>query len=128
MMFTERETTYFEAAALLKKCGLEPVEKADYRVGIYDEEDDLAATGALVGDMLQMPCIALDANKFQMRETCHAVREFRRFLKRDACAAHLGIDIDENAERTPRFRRGSLRQSHALLRIDHHRKRRRLRV
>ena len=58
MMFTERETTYFEAAALLKKCGLEPVEKADYRVGIYDEEDELAATGALVGDMLQM--IAVD--------------------------------------------------------------------
>lgn len=57
-MFEEREIAFWEAQALLKKCGLNPVERADYRVGIFDEDEELLATGALVGDMLQM--IAVD--------------------------------------------------------------------
>lgn len=57
-MFTEGTVCFREARPLLEKCGLFPVERADYRVGIWDSQDELAATGALVGDMLQM--IAVD--------------------------------------------------------------------
>ncbi len=57
-MFTEGTVTYREARPLLEKCGLFPVDCADYRVGIWDSQDELVATGALVGDMLQM--IAVD--------------------------------------------------------------------
>lgn len=57
-MYEEREISYKEACPLLRKCGLVPEERADYRAGIFDEEEELVATGALVGDMLQM--IAVD--------------------------------------------------------------------
>ena len=57
-MFTEGTVSFREARPLLETCGLFPVDCADYRVGIWDAQDELAATGALVGDMLQM--IAVD--------------------------------------------------------------------
>ena len=57
-MFTEGTVTFREAKPLLEKCGLFPVDCADYRVGIWDIQDELVATGALVGEMLQM--IAVD--------------------------------------------------------------------
>ncbi|MCQ2419897.1 MAG: [citrate (pro-3S)-lyase] ligase [Clostridia bacterium] len=57
-MFTEGTVSFREARPLLEKCSLFPVDCADYRVGIWDSQDELAATGALVGDMLQM--IAVD--------------------------------------------------------------------
>lgn len=58
-MFFEQQISFREAEALLKKCGLNPVDNADYRVGIFnDEDEELVATGALVGEMLQM--IAVD--------------------------------------------------------------------
>lgn len=57
-MFTEREIRFFEAEDLLKRCGLNPVDRADYRMGVFSPEEELIATGALVGDMLQM--IAVD--------------------------------------------------------------------
>ena len=57
-MFTEGTVSFREARPLLEKCGLFPVDCADYRVGVWDSQDELAATGALVGDMLQM--IAVD--------------------------------------------------------------------
>ena len=57
-MFEEREISFFEATELLEKCGLHPVDCADYRMGVFSPDDELIATGALVGDMLQM--IAVD--------------------------------------------------------------------
>ena len=74
-MFEEREVSYIEAAPLLKKCGLNPVDNADYRVGIFDEEDELAATGALVGDMLQMIAVdpALQGEDLSVRVVTHLV-------------------------------------------------------
>ena len=57
-MYTEERISFGEAAPLLKKCGLIPVDNADYRVGIFNADEDLVATGALVGGMLQM--IAVD--------------------------------------------------------------------
>ena len=57
-MFTEETVSFREAKPLLEKCGLYPVERADWRVGIFDAQEELAATGAFVGDMLQM--IAVD--------------------------------------------------------------------
>ena len=57
-MFTEGTVSFREAKPLLEKCGLYPVDRADLRIGIWDAQDELAATGALVGDMLQM--IAVD--------------------------------------------------------------------
>lgn len=61
-MLSEREIKLGEAAELLEKCGLNPVDCADYRVGLFTEEEDrLVATGALVGDVLQM--IAVDPER-----------------------------------------------------------------
>ena len=57
-MFDERPISLLQAEELLNKCGLIPVDNADYRVGFFTEDEDIAATGALVGDMLQM--IAVD--------------------------------------------------------------------
>lgn len=57
-MFTEGTVSFREAKPLLEKCGLYPVDCAELRIGIWDAQDELAATGALVGDMLQM--IAVD--------------------------------------------------------------------
>ena len=53
-MFTEERISFAEAKPLLTACGLYPVERADVRIGLFDAEGELAATGALVGDMIQM--------------------------------------------------------------------------
>ena len=53
-MFTEEVISFREAKPLLETCGLYPVERADLRLGLFDAQGELAATGALVGDMLQM--------------------------------------------------------------------------
>lgn len=57
-MIEMRQASFLEAAPLLEKAGLYPVNNADYRIGIFDSDDEIIATGALVGDMLQM--IAVD--------------------------------------------------------------------
>lgn len=57
-MIVMREASFLEVAPLLEKAGLYPVNNADYRVGIFDADDEVIATGALVGDILQM--IAVD--------------------------------------------------------------------
>lgn len=57
-MYIEDQVSFREAKPLLERCGLFPVDCADYRVGIWDDMDNLVASGALVGDMLQM--IAVD--------------------------------------------------------------------
>lgn len=57
-MYTEDRVSFREAGPLLERCGLIPVDCADLRIGIWDAMDNLVATGALVGDMLQM--IAVD--------------------------------------------------------------------
>ena len=53
-MYTEDRVSFREAKPLLERCGLFPVDCADVRIGIWDDMDNLVATGALVGDMLQM--------------------------------------------------------------------------
>ena len=82
-MFEEREVSYIEAVPLLEKCGLNPVDKADYRVGIFDDEEELVATGALVGDMLQMIAVdpACQGEDLSVRVVTHLV----------GAAARLGI-------------------------------------
>lgn len=79
-MFEEREIFFFEAAPLLKKCGLNPVEKADYRMGIFDEDDELVATGALVGNMLQMIAVdpSLQGEDLSVRVVTHLVNAAAR--------------------------------------------------
>lgn len=57
-MIEMRQVRFREAEELLERSGLYPVDNADYRVGIFDSDEELIATGALVGDMLQM--IAVD--------------------------------------------------------------------
>ena len=79
-MFEEREIRFFEAQALLKKCGLNPVDRADYRVGIFDEDDELLATGALVGNMLQMIAVdpACQGEDLSVRVVTHLVNAAAR--------------------------------------------------
>ena len=79
-MFEEREIRFFEAQALLKKCDLNPVDRADYRVGIFDEDDELLATGALVGDMLQMIAVdpACQGEDLSVRVVTHLVNAAAR--------------------------------------------------
>ena len=74
-MYEEREIQFQEAQALLKKCGLNPVDGADYRMGIFDEEDELLATGALVGNMLQMIAVdpACQGEDLSVRVVTHLV-------------------------------------------------------
>lgn len=47
-----------EILPLLAACGLSLAQEADDTVGIYDEEGELAATGSLCGDMLQMIAVS----------------------------------------------------------------------
>ena len=79
-MFEEREIRFTEAEALLKRCGLNPVDRADYRCGLFDEEDELVATGALVGDMLQMIAVdpAYQGEDLAVRVVTHLVSEAAR--------------------------------------------------
>ena len=69
-MTETRPVSFREASALLESTGLYPVDNADYRIGIFDSDDELIATGALVGDMLQM--IAVDP-KYQGEDLSTAV-------------------------------------------------------
>lgn len=75
-MFTEGEVSFDEAAPLLARCGLYPVDRADHRVGIWDAQGTLAATGALVGDMLQMIAVdpAWQGEDLAARVVSHLVR------------------------------------------------------
>ena len=74
-MFEEREISFCEAKDLLQKCGLDPVDRADYRCGIFDAEDELLATGALVGDMLQMIAVdpAFQGEDLSVRVVTHLI-------------------------------------------------------
>lgn len=82
-MFSEREIRFSEAEELLKRCGLNPVDRADYRMGIFSSEEELIATGALVGDMLQMIAVdpAYQGEDLSARVVSHLV----------GCAARRGI-------------------------------------
>lgn len=74
-MYTERPICFFEATDLLKQCGLHPIDCADYRVGIFDYNEELVATGALVGDMLQMIAVSPDCQgeELSVRVVSHLV-------------------------------------------------------
>ena len=79
-MYEEREIRFSEAKGLLEKCGLNPVDNADYRMGIFDEEDELLATGALVGNMLQMIAAdtACQGEELSMRVVTHLIHAAAR--------------------------------------------------
>lgn len=83
-MFDERPISLRQAEKLLNKCGLLAVDNADYRVGFFTEDEDLAATGALVGDMLQM--IAVDpeyqGEELSVRVVTHLIAQASRMGKR----------------------------------------------
>jgi [citrate (pro-3S)-lyase] ligase len=75
-MFTERKISFREARTLLETCGLIPVDAADYTVGIYNQCEELVATGALVGDMLQMIAVApcCQGEDLSARVVSHLIR------------------------------------------------------
>ena len=79
-MYEERQIGFSEAKDLLVRCGLHPVDRADYRCGIFDSEDELLATGALVGDMLQMIAVdpACQGEDLSVRVVTHLVGEAAR--------------------------------------------------
>lgn len=83
-MFDERSISHREAEKLLQKCGLTAVDNADYRVGFYTEDEELAATGALVGDMLQMIAVDPDyqGEELSVRVVTHLIARASREGKR----------------------------------------------
>ncbi len=79
-MFDERSISLLQAEKLLNKCGLLAVDNADYRVGFYTEDEELAATGALVGDMLQMIAVDPDhqGEELAVRVVTHLIAQASR--------------------------------------------------
>ena len=75
-MYEEEKVSFREASPLLQKCGLIPVDNADYRVGIFNDDEDLVATGALVGNMLQMIAVdpAYQGEDLSAKVVSHLVR------------------------------------------------------
>lgn len=74
-MFEERGIHFFEAKELLEKCGLNPVDCADYRMGVFTPEEELIATGALVGATLQMIAVdpAFQGEDLSVRVVSHLI-------------------------------------------------------
>lgn len=60
MMEERRLNSVNQAADLLLRCGLKVPEMVEYSVGIYDDDNELVATGSLAGDMIQGLAVSPD--------------------------------------------------------------------
>ena len=98
-MFEEREISFSEAEELLSRCGLYPVDNADIRIGIFAPDGELAATGALVGNMLQM--IAVDES-FQGEDL--AARVVSSLISRAISLSRRRVYLFTKSKNVPTFR------------------------